>query len=203
MFQALLSTLSSAIQAFSSGDFTGMDLNALNNAFGSSLDAQMQAHLNGIVQANMNNPEIQRQYQVYLQQGGTLNFPSYCYRYAETGGFTQQGYRHAMATQAQIHAQDTANMNAYRQHSQQLQQATYDYRNAVQDNWAQQRGENLSGQSPYVNTHDGSTWQLPNTATPGEVFQDSSSGNYFVMDVHGQYWMSNGQGWWQEMRTGR
>jgi len=204
MFQALLSTLSAAAQAFSSGDFCNMDLNALNNAFNTNMNAQMQAQFDGIMQANMNNPEIQRQYQVYLRQGGTLNFPGYCQRYAETGGFTQQGYQHAMATQAQINAQDAANMNAYRQHSQQLQQSTYEYRNEVQDQWAKQRGENLSAQAPYLNSQDGSTWQLPTNAAPtGQVFVDNSSGNHFVMDVHGQYWINNGQGWWQSMEYQR
>ncbi len=105
----------------------------------------------------MNNPEIQRQYQVYLQQGGTLAFPAYYQRYAETGGFTQQGYQHAMATQAQINAQDAASRNAYHQHSQQLQQSTWEYRNAVQDRWAKERGESLSAQAPYFNSHDGSS----------------------------------------------
>ena len=199
MFQALLSTLSAAVQAFSSGDFCNMNLNAMNDAFNANMNAQMQARFDSIMQANMNNPEIQRKYQVYLQQGGTLNFPSYCQRYAETGGFTPQGYQQAMATQAQINAQDAANMNACHQHSAQLQQSTWEYRNNVQDQWAQQRGENLSGEAPYVNSQDGSTWQLPTNAAPGQVFYDNSSGNHFVMDVHGQYWMNNGQGWWQSM----
>lgn len=199
MFKALLSTLSAAVQAFGSGDFCNMDLSAMNDAFNANMNAQMKAQFDGIMRANMNNPEIQRQYQAYLQQGGTLNFPSYCQRYAETGGFTAQGYQHAMAKQAQINAQDAANMNAYRQHSAQLQQSTWEHRNNVQDQWAKQRGENLSAQAPYVNPHDGSTWQLPTNAAPGQVFYDNASGNHFVMDAHGQYWMNNGQGWWQSM----
>ncbi len=89
------------------------------------------------------------------------------------------------------------------QHSAQLQQSTWDYRNNVQDQWAKQRGENLSAKAPYVNSHDGSTWQLPTSATPGQVFYDNSSGNHFVMDAHGQYWMNNDQCWWQSMEYQR
>ena len=37
-----------------------------------------------------------------LRMGGTLDFPSYCYRYAETGGFTQDGFRRAMQSQARF-----------------------------------------------------------------------------------------------------
>jgi hypothetical protein len=199
MFQAILSTLSAVGQALSSGDFCNIDVNAMNAAFNANLNNQMQASFNNMMQSNMNNPEIQRQYQVYLQQGGTLAFPGYCQRYAETGGFSQQGFQRAMQTQAQIHAQDTSNRNAYFQHSQQVRQETNDYRNNVQDEWAKQRGENLSAQAPFVNPQDGSTWQLPTNATPGQVFHDHASGNNFAMDVHGQYWMNNGQGWWQPM----
>ncbi len=199
MLQALLSTLSTVVQALSSSDFCSMDLNAINNAFNNNLNTQMQAQLQGIIQSNMSNPEIQQQYQVYLRQGGTLNFPSYCQRYAETGGFTQAGFQNAISSQSQIHAQDMANRNAYFHHSQQVRQETYDYRNEVQDQWAKQRGETLSAQAPFVNSQDGSTWHLPTNASPGEVFHDTASGNQFVMDVHGQYLMSNGQGWWQSM----
>ena len=80
MFQELLSTLSAAVQAFNSSDFCNMDLNVMNNAFNANLNSQMQAHFDGIMQANMNNPEIQRQYQVYRQQGGTLSFQCYYQR---------------------------------------------------------------------------------------------------------------------------
>ncbi|MBL8819209.1 MAG: hypothetical protein JNL58_24475 [Planctomyces sp.] len=203
MFQEFFPALSAVVQSLSSGSFCGMDLNAMNSAFNTGLNAQMQNQYNNIIQTNMNNPEIQRQYQVYLQQGGTLNFRGYCERYAETGGFTQQGYQNAMATQAHIHAQDSANMTAYLQHSQQLQQSTWEHRNAVQDRWAKERGENLAAQAPYINPQDGSTWQLPTNATPGQVFYDNASGNHFVMDIHGQYWVNNGQGWWQSMNYQR
>lgn len=201
MFQELFSALSSMCGA-SSGGFP-MDLNAMNAAFNANMNNQMQTMYSQMMQSNMQNPQIQQQYQMYLQQGGTLSFPAYCHRYAETGGFTPQGYANAMQTQQQIYAQDTAAMNSYRQHSAQLQQATHDYQTAVHDKWAQQRGENLSGQSPYVNSGNGTVWNLPNTAAPGSVYHDPASGNYFRMDEHGQYWMSNGQGWWQSMNQMR
>jgi hypothetical protein len=203
MFQHLLSALESLCGAMSSGDFLSIDPNAMNAGFNAMQNAQMQAAQNQLIQSNMNNPLVQQMYQSHRQQGGTLDFPTFCLRYAETGGFTPQGYANAMHSRQQIEAQDAASMNAYRQHSQQLQESTTNYRQTVQDSWTNQRGENLSGQSPYVNSSDGSTWQLPNTAAPEQVYHDPSSGNYFAMDAHGQYWMSNGQGWWQSMNPRR
>ena len=199
MFQEILSMFSAVAQAMSSNGLGNMDLTAMHASYMSNFNAQAQAAVNHIIQTNMNNPAIQQQYHTYRQQGGMLPFPAYCQRYAETGGFTPQGCQADAESRARINQQDAASYNAYRQHSQQLQQQTTDYRNAVQDRIAEQRGETLSGQSPYQNSCDGSTWQLPNTASPGDVFRDPASGNVFVMDVHGQYWMNNGQGWWQAM----
>lgn len=198
MLKSLLSTLAAACIAMTIGDVYGQDLNAMNAAFNARMNAEMQARTSNIVQSNMNNPHVRQMYQQYLQQGGQLNFPSYCFRYAETGGFTHEGTARALQSKQAIHQQDQANMNAYLNYSAKLRQDTYNYRNEVQDKWARQRGENLSGQSNYT-SQDGSTYQLPNNASAGQIFQDKASGNYFGMDAHGQYWMNNGQGWWQPL----
>ena len=197
MFKSLIPTLAAFLGAVTSSNAFSQDLNAMNAEFNARMNAQMQASTTSIIEQNMNNPHVQQQYQIYLQQGGTLDLTSYCYRYAETGGFTQDGFRRAMQTQAQIHAKDQASMNAYHRHSEQLRQETAAYRNAIHDKWARQRGENLSAQATFVNNADGTSWQLPTNVSPGQIVQDRSSGNYFCMDIHGQYWMSNGQGWWQ------
>ncbi|WP_010587040.1 hypothetical protein [Schlesneria paludicola] len=199
MLKEIVSTLAAVCTAMTAGDTFGQDLNAMNAAFNARLNGQMQATTNNIVQSNMNNPYVRQMYLQYQQQGGRLDFPSYCFRYAETGGFTPEGTARAIQSQQMIHQRDQANMNAYLQYSAQLQRDTNDYRNAVQDKWARQRGENLSAQATYVSGSDGSSYQLPTNATPGQIFQDRASGNYFGMDIHGQYWMSNGQGWWQPL----
>ncbi len=132
MFQHLLSALESLCGAMSSGDFLSIDPNAMNAGFNAMQNAQMQAAQNQLIQSNMNNPLVQQMYQSHRQQGGTLDFPTFCLRYAETGGFTPQGYANAMHSRQQIEAQDAASMNAYRQHSQQLQESTTNYRQTVQ-----------------------------------------------------------------------
>ncbi len=198
MFKTLFSTLAAAGLALSAAPAFSQDVNAMNNAFNAQLNAQMQSATQNMVQTNMNDPHVQQMYYVYLQQGGTLNFPSYCFRYAETGGMTPEGTGRAMRSSNQIHAQDMQNFNRYADGSRRMQQATYDYRNQVQDSWAAQRGDNLTARSTYVNDRQGTSWQLPN-ASPERFVQDQTTGTMFYMDAQGQYWMNDGQGW-QGMR---
>ena len=199
MFDALFSSLQNAMSAFGGVNFCSMDLNAMNSAFNSGLNAQMQAVSNHIVQQNMNNPDCQQLYQAHRQQGGTLDFPAFCLQYAETGGFTPEGKQRYMQSRTQIQTQDQANMNAHRQYSENLQRETTAYRNAVQDKWANQRGETLSAEATFVNSANGTAWQLPTNLSLGQTVRDPGSGNDFAMDIHGQYWMTDGHGNWQSM----
>ena len=192
MFKVILSSIllvMLANQAFA------QDANAMNDAFNQQMNAQMQSRTNSIVLTNMRNPYVQQQYRLYQQQGGQLDFPNYCFRYAETGGMTWEGTQKAMQSSNQIHQQDMNNYQRYVDGSRALRQETYDWRNNIQDKWARQRGENLTAQSTYVNGSTGSSWQLPNNASPGQMFQDGRTGTAFWMDGQGQYWMNNGQGW--------
>lgn len=195
MSKTLFSTLAAAVLAIQAAPAFSQDLNAMNDAFNARLNAHMQATTQNIVRSNMNNPHVQQMYQIYLQQGGTLNFPSYCFRYAETGGMTPEGTQRAIRASNEIHARDQRNYQAYADWSRQNWNATNDYRGQVQDRWARQRGEVLNGQSTYTNDAQGSSWRLPNTTYPGQYVQDKSTGTVFYMDGQGQYWMNNGQGW--------
>ena len=195
MFKTVLSVVTVVVLATVSNSTSAQDFNAMNAAFNQQQNAQMQAMTNNIVNTNMHDPYVQQQYRVYRQQGGQLDFQNYCFRYAETGGFTPEGTRRAINSSNQIHQQDMRNYDRYVDGSRALRQETYDWRNNVQDRWARQRGENLTAQSNYVNGSTGSSWQLPNNASPGQMFQDRRTGTVFWMDGQGQYWMNNGQGW--------
>ena len=199
MFESLLSALESLFAGLNSGGFLSMDVNAMNAGFNNQLNAQMQAAQNQMIQSSMNNPQVMQMYQAHRQQGGQLDIRTFCLQYADTAGFTPQGYANLAQSRNQINNNDARNMHAYHQHSSQLQQQTVDHRNAIHDKWAEQRSENLSGQSHYVNSADGTAWQLPNMASPGQTYRDPASGNSFEMDPHGQYWMNTGDGWWQSM----
>ena len=195
MPKSLFTTVFAACLALSVTPAFSQDFNAMNDAFNARMNAAMNARTQNIVQTNMNDPHVQQMYQVYQQQGGTLNFASYCFRYAETGGFTPEGTRRAVQTSNEIHNRNMNNYSEYTDWSRRTKQQTYDYRNQVQDSWARQRGENLTARSTYVNDHQGSSWQLPNNLSAGQYVQDQSSGSVFYMDFNGNYWMNNGQGW--------
>ena len=195
MFKTVLSTVVLTVLAVTVNPAMAQDFNAMNAAFNQQLNARMQAMTNNVVNTNMQDPYVQQQYRIYQQQGGQLDFPNYCFRYAETGGMTWEGTRRAMRSSNQVHQQDMNNYQRYVDGSRALRQETYDWRNNVQDKWARQRGENLTAQSTYVNGSTGSSWQLPNNASPGQMFQDRSTGTVFWMDGQNQYWMNNGQGW--------
>lgn len=199
MFRQLLSAAVALLSATCASDLMAQDFKAMNAQFNAHLNAQMNATTSNIVQTNMNDPYVQQQYRLYLQRGGTLDFSSYCFRYAETGGFSERGMQNLMQSNAQIHARDTASMQAYHQYTNTLWQQTSDYRAELHDKWARQRGENLSATSPFVNSYDGSTWQLPNTMWTNQTMYDASSGNTFHNDFNGQMWMNNGNGWWNQM----
>lgn len=195
MFKQLYSAVVATVFATAAQLAVGQDINAMNAAFNQQLNAQMQSMTNNIVNSNMRNPYVQQQYQIYRQQGGQLDFPNYCFRFAETGGMTWEGTNRAIRTSNQIHSQDRINYQNYVDHSRALKQETYDWKNNVQDRWARQRGENLTGMSYYTNPATGAKWQLPNNATPGQYYHDQRSGSVFCMDQQGNYWMNSGTGW--------
>ncbi len=114
MFKTLLSTAVAMCGLLMTGTAFSQDFNAMNAEFNARLNAQMQAGVNNIVQTNMNDPHVQQMYQVYLQQGGQLNFQSYCFRYAETGGFNPQATNNMINQSWAIHRRDQANYSQYR-----------------------------------------------------------------------------------------
>jgi hypothetical protein len=195
MYFSLRSLCAAAVIAVCAATGFAQDYNAMNAAFNAQLNAQMNAGVNNIVQTNMNNPYIRQQYQVYRAQGGTLDFPSYCYRWAETGGFNPQATRNMINTSNSIHNEDMNRYRAYADHSRLVRQETYDYRNSVQDRWAHQRGEGLSAQAPFVNSATGQQYTLPTNLWPGQTYHDRVHGNVFYLDPNGQYWMNSGNGW--------
>ena len=119
MFQSLLAAIEALFAGMNSGNFLSLDVNAMNAGFNNQLNAQMQATQNQMIQSNMNNPHVQQMYQAHRQQGGQLDFPTFCLRYAQTGGFTPQGYANLAQSQHQINASKAAHMQAYHQHSSQ------------------------------------------------------------------------------------
>ncbi len=193
MFKTLLSTLVTVCGVLISGSAFAQYYPS-NDQFNADLNTQMQAAQNNMIHSNMNNPEVQRMYQIYQSEGGQLDFPNYCVRYAQTGGFNQRATDNFINQSWASHRQDQANYVDYTTESRRLKNETYAHRDAVQQRQARQRGEGLSAQAQFVNTVDGSSYQLPMNLQRDHSFRDHN-GTVFYLDIHGRYHMNNGNGW--------
>ena len=81
----------SQAQAQSLPDMTGLDLNAMNNAFNANLNAAMAQSQSRIVAQVLQSPDFQAKYQAFLGQGGQASPEQYALEYARFGGFTPEG----------------------------------------------------------------------------------------------------------------
>ncbi len=159
---------------------------------------QFQRMEQQLTNQNMQNPQVQMMYQQYRQQGGQMSFEQYAYGYAATGGYTAQGIQYYNQVMNQINRQDAEALRNYHNHVNQLWADTNAYRNDVYNRMAYHRGELLSGNGTYVNPHTGYSYQLPYTSGTGTTYTDYY-GNMYQIDNQGNYWSSNGNGYWQPM----
>ncbi len=158
--------------------------------------AEQVAYVQGIVQQNMANPQIQAQYRQALANGYRGSIDQYAYGYAATGGYTPQGYANYEATSAQIAAQQQNAMNGYQAAVQNSRNAI-DGLNDVYSRNTNEAGNGLMGNgtysSPYPNANqvlpDG--WQ-PNTVNhyQGQDYWVDHAGNYFHVDPNNSGWMA-------------
>lgn len=155
---------------------------------------------NQITRQNMQNPEIQRQYQGYVANGGSGSFENYAFGWAATGGYTPQGWNHWNNSQRQIQRQDQQSWADYQNYTNNLWAETNNQRHQVQDRIARQRGELLSGNGTYIDPWTGSHHTLPYTSGTGTIHQDYYGYNQFQMDNSGTYWMQHPHtGLWYQM----
>lgn len=155
---------------------------------------------NGITQQNMQNPEIQRQYQAYVANGGSGSFQDYAFGWAATGGYTPMGLRNWNASESQIQRRDRQAISDYHNYTNNLWTETNNERRQVQDRMAYHRGELLSGNSTYIDPWNGSHHTLPYTSSTGTTHQDYYGHNQFQMDAFGNQWMQHPHtGLWYQM----
>ena len=182
-------TQAAAALGGSVGDFTSMDLNALNNQWAAAQNAQMQPMLDNIVQQNMANPQVQQAYHQHRMQGGPLSLEQFAYQWAATGGFSAPG----MAAYRQSEQINQSKEQAAWQGVQQAEQQ----RGAAQSQMAahyshnqQVAGQNLMGQATYATPVGPQV--LPYNLAPG-LYQ-TPQGNY-VVDAQRNYWFVDAWGY--------
>lgn len=176
-----------------SGGAYAQDLTAWYNQWAAGQNAQMQQMTNGIVQQNMNNPQVQYAYQQHLAQGGQYSFEQFCYMYAATGGFSAQGMASYNQTTNTIANQDRAAYSDYQAAQAQSAAAMQDWRNGYYAN-QNEAGNVMQGNQTYY-APNGGAQVLPYTWQPG--YQTYNGQNYYVDQSYNYYQQApyNGYGY--------
>ena len=163
-----------------------------------NLNSQIQQAEQGLVQRNMQDPQVQASYQQYLAQGGNMPFNQYAYQYAATGGFSDRGKQIYYNNERNIQQREGQANQDYRNYSNQLWADTNQYRQDSADRQAHQVGNLMSGTSDYVDPSTGQRWNLPTTT--GQFNYDNNSGSTFYNDPQGNYYRGTPNGYWNEMQ---
>lgn len=171
------------------GDFTNMDLNALNNQFNAHQNGQMGGQLQSLMQQNMADPRVQQAYRQHQSQGGMMSFEQFVHGWIATGGYTPEGMRHYRETE-QINQQRewVANQNlraaeAQRGQAQAENSAHFAHNQSV-------AGQNLMGQANYNTPMGPQSYSY--TLPPG--YHQTPQGQLFV-NAQGEYFRVGADGW--------
>jgi hypothetical protein len=160
---------------------------------------EMQALTQRIIQANMQNPQVQAMYQQHRAQGGQLSFPQFAYEYAATGGFTPQGKQHLFNTNQQITARERQAWQGWKKAQDERAGVMGEMHRRFSDNQSE-FGHQLGGNSTYVNPSNGMSYVLPHNVQPNTYFRDQSTGQPFYMNQQGQYFVGE-NGWWRPLQA--
>ena len=174
---------------------------AMHSADSARLDAQIAATRNSIVQSNMNNPAVMAMYQQHLAQGGRMTPQQFAYSYAATGGFTAQGYRNLMDSNARINAQQKAAIAGYQAAQQAARAALAEKNNRFIANM-QEAGRVMTGHRTYYDQTTGQNVVL-NYLPSASPSYSYGTGQYYSQNQHGKYYASPGNGWWTEISPSR
>ncbi len=164
-----------------------------------ALTNQMRQMENGIVQGNMQNPQVQQMYQTYISQGGTMTFQQFAYNYAATAGFTPDGMARRNQNERQIQQNDQRALQGYRENQQQNSQWMQQMHQRNSE-IAHQRGNLLNGTTDYVDPSTGQRYNLPHTVQPNTQLYDPNSGQGFYNNPQGNYYRQDPNGWDYELQ---
>ena len=157
------------------------------------MNGQMQQQEAAIVQGAMQDPRCQMLYQQHRAQGGALSFPQFAYECARTGRFTPEGMATAdQAERGNRQAEQNA-LRGVREAEANRGRAQAEYMDRFGRNNAE-AGNGLMGQGSYGNPVTGNNQVLQNTR-PGVPTYDPATGQTFVMDQQGNYFVQTPGGW--------
>ena len=188
-----LAMIAAGLALAAAGAAQAQDINAMFNAQVAQQRAQEQAVIGGVVNENMNNPQIVA---AWRQNPRGMTLQQYAYAYAATGGFSPQGYANYGAASRQINARDQAAWQSYQQGAQAYRDAYNAYTNGFSAN-QQEAGQGLMGQQSYYNPANGQNVTLGHTQ-PGATWTEG--GYTYQMAPNGQYYATTGNGYWTPVK---
>lgn len=158
--------------------------------------AEQAAYVQGIVQQNMANPQIQAQYQQALANGYQGSIEQFAYGWAATGGYSDGGKANYAATSRQIATQQQNAMNGYHAAVENSRNAM----NGLNDGFSrnmQEAGNGLMGNGTYSSPYPNSNQVLPYGWQQNTVNQYNNqhywvdhAGNYYHIDPNNSGWMA-------------
>ncbi|MBX3166177.1 MAG: hypothetical protein KF760_02150 [Candidatus Eremiobacteraeota bacterium] len=171
------------------GDFTNLDLTAINNQWNTQQNAQMNGQLQGMMQQNMADPRIQQAYRQYQSQGGPMSFEQFVYGWMATGGYTPEGMRQYRETENANQQREWAGHQNLRAAEMQRAQAQAENRAHFCHNQSI-AGQNLMGQATYATPMGAQVYSY--TMPPG--YHQTPQGTVFVNDRN-EYFLVGADGW--------
>lgn len=191
----------SAAQVYYGGYNLGPDYGAMVRQYQQQMQrdgAQMQAHEQQIIAQVMQNPNFGPMYQQHRAQGGQMSPQQFAYAMAATRWNSPEGRAYFQQRERQNQIREQQALRGLREAEAARGAAQMGHMESFHRN-NQEFGRTLRGNSTYVGPN-GQNYVLPHTQ-PGVVQRDHS-GNAFVMDNRGQYYMYTPYGW-QPMQPGR
>lgn len=154
-----------------------------------------------VVQQAMQNPTCQHAYQQHMASGGQMSYPAFAYQCAATGGFSAEGMARYRRSEAANQAREQQAWQGVRAAEQGRAAAQSQYAEGYFRN-QQEAGYALQGKSTWIDPWTGTPAALPH-ATPNVPYTDVNTGNVYVMDTLGTYYIQRPDGYWYEMAPGR
>ncbi len=170
------------------GDFTNMDLSALNNQFNFQQNGQMGGQLQGLMQQNMADPRVQQAYRQYQSQGGPMSFEQFVHGWIATGGYTPEGIRQYRETEdlnqrrERVAHENLRAAEAQRGQAQAENSAHFAHNQSI-------AGQNLMGQAHYATPMGPQTYSY--TLPPG--YHQTPQGYIFV-NARNEYFLVGADG---------
>jgi hypothetical protein len=154
--------------------------------------AAQDSIINGIVQQNMANPQVQTGYNQWIANGGGGTYEEYAYGWAATGGYSAQGLANYGATSADIANQYQNAIQGYWDAMGNYQDAYGAYTGSFSAHM-NDAGNGLAGNGTFYNSYSGMNEVLPYTWQPGTV--NTYNGSTYYVDPVGTYWQFDQNGY--------